>query len=105
MADKAKHGMPRLERELELCMKDTDVFERAVSLAVSAMHALSRRIRENRDQEYKGKGKGKESGKGYRGSWDQHRSQPYDSKGKGKGKDGKDKGGRAKGPEESSKKD
>ena len=86
-------------------MKDTDVLERTISLAVSAMHALSDRIRESREREKKAKGKGKDFGKGYKGSWDQHRSQPYDSKGKGKGKDSKDKGGRTKGPEENSKKD
>ena len=103
IADKAKHGMDRSERERELCMKDTDVLERTASLAISAFN--EQRNKENKDRDSKGKGKGKDSGKGYKGSWDQHRSHPYDSEGKGKGKDNKDKGGRTKGPEENSKKD
>ena len=103
IADKAKHGMTRAERERELCMKDTDVLERTVSLAVTMAHAENESRR--KDRESKGKGKGKDSGKGHKGSWDQHRSHPYDSKGRGKGKDSKDRGGRTKAPEESSKKD
>ena len=102
IADKAKHGMTRAERERELCMKDTDVLERTVSLAVTMAHAENESRR--KDRESKGKGKGKDSGKGHKGSWDQHRSHPYDSKGRGKGKDSKDRGGRTKAPEESSKK-
>ena len=106
IADKAKHGMTRAERERELCMKDTDVLERTVSLAVIAMHAVNeQRNRDNRDRDSKGKGKGKDAGKSHKGSWDQNRSHPYDSKSKGKGKDSKDKSGRTKGQEESSKKD
>ena len=105
MADKAKHGMPRMEREREMCMKDTDVMEQVISLAVNAVYAQDRQQREQRDQENKGKGKGTDFGKGHKGSWDQHRSRPYDNKGKGKGKDGKDKGGKPKSSKKSSKKD
>ena len=99
LADKAKHGMPRLERERELCMNDTDVMEQVINLAVSTLYA------QEHDQENKGKGKGKDSGKGHKGRWDQHRSQPYDNRGKGKGKDGKDEASKSKGSEENRKKD